>query len=196
VDSEDPAELCNMLGYNFRLGEIEAAIAGEQLKKLKGNLAGRQRTAAEFDAALAGLPGLVTPQVSAGCTHVYYIYGMTLDPARIGVRRERLVDALRAEGVPGLISGYQNVHLYPLFQQRIAYGTRGFPWTSPYCDRPVRYERGTCPVAERLHGETFLGISVCLNDYSMQDVRQVAGAFRKVWSQLDALRAAPERLAA
>lgn len=196
VDSDDPAELCNMLGYNFRMGEIEAAIAGEQLKKLKANLGGRQRTAAEFDAALAGLPGLVTPQVSAGCTHVYYIYGMTLDLVRIGVPRERLVAALRAEGVPGLISGYQNVHLYPLFQHRIAYGTHGFPWTSPYCDGQVTYERGTCPVAERLHAETFLGMSVCLNDYSMQDVRQVAGAFRKVWSQLDVLRATPERLAA
>lgn len=196
IDSSEPDELCNMLGFNFRLGEIEAAIAGEQLRKLKTNIEGRQRAVAEFDAGLAGLPGLTTPKVDPGSTHVYYIYGMTLDPARLGVPRDRLVAALRAEGVPGLISGYQNVHLYPLFQQRIAYGTRGFPWTSPYAGREIRYDRGTCPIAERLHAETFLGINICLNDYSAEDVRRVVAAFRKVWGQLDALRAAPGKKAA
>lgn len=196
IDSSDPAELCNMLGYNFRLGEIEAAIASEQLKKLSSNIAGRQRAVAEFDQGFSGLGGLVTPQVSEGCTHVYYIYGMTLDIEHLGVSREQLVAALRAEGVPGLISGYQNVHLFPMFQQRIAYGTRGFPWNSPYTSRDVRYDRGICPVAERLHGQSFLGINICLNDYSPEDVRQVTNAFRKVWNHLDALREAPRKLAA
>jgi perosamine synthetase len=190
VDSSDPQELCNMVGFNFRLGEIEAAIAGEQLKKLQANITGRQRVAARFDAGLAGLDGLATPRVGAGNTHVYYIYGMTLDPARIGVSRKRLAAALRAEGVPGLIDSYQNVHLYPLFQHRIAYGTGGFPWNSPYCGREVRYERGICPVAERLHAQTFLGMTICQLDYTDDDIERVVGAFRKVWSQRDALRAA------
>lgn len=190
IDSSDPAELCNMLGYNFRMGEIEAAIAREQLKKLAPNVQGRQRAVAAFNAGLAGLSGLTTPRVSEGCTHVYYVYGMTLDTGRLGVGRDRLVAALRAEGVPGLMSGYQNVHLYPLFQQRIAYGTRGFPWTSPHCEREVSYARGICPVAEQLHAHTFLGINICLNDYSDADVQQVVAAFEKVWHHLDVLRQA------
>ena len=187
IDSDDPAELCNMLGFNFRLGEIEAAIAEEQLKKLRANINGRQRAAAGFDAGLAGLPGLKTPQRSEGCSHVYYIYGMTLDTEQLGVPRDKLVAALRAEGVPGLVSGYQNVHLYPLFQQRIAFGTQGFPWTSSFCEREISYERGICPVAEGLHAQTFLGINICLNDYSSDDVAQVLGAFKKVWGQLETL---------
>lgn len=190
IDSSDPAELCNMLGFNFRLGEIEAAIATEQLKKLAPNVLGRQNAVAAFNTGLSALPGLKTPQVSEGCTHVYYVYGMTLDTDRLGVSRDRLVAALRAEGVPGLMNGYQNVHLYPLFQKRIAYGTRGFPWNSPYCSREIRYDRGICPVAERLHAHTFLGINICLNDYSTADVQQVVGAFDKVWRNLDALRQA------
>lgn len=190
IDSSDPAELCNMLGFNFRLGEIEAAIATEQLKKLAPNVLGRQNAVAAFNTGLSALPGLKTPQVSEGCTHVYYVYGMTLDTDRLGVSRDRLVAALRAEGVPGLMNGYQNVHLYPLFQKRIAYGTQGFPWNSPYCSREIRYDRGICPVAERLHAHTFLGINICLNDYSTADVQQVVGAFDKVWRNLDALRQA------
>ena len=188
IGSSAPADLCNILGYNFRLGEIEAAIAAEQLRKLKANIASRRRAVAQLDAGLAGLTGLATPCVSPGCTHVYYIYGMRLDTEVLGLTRDRIVAALRAEGVPGLISGYQNVHLYPLFQQRIAYGTGGFPWNSPYASREIRYDRGICPVAEDLHARSFMGINICLNDYEAEDVEQVVAAFRKVWRHLDALR--------
>ena len=190
VDSNDPQVLCNMIGSNFRMGEIEAAIATEQLKKLASNILSRQRVAAELNAGLGALLGLATPKVSDGCTHVYYIYGLTLDTTALGLSREKIVAALKAEGVPGVGSGYQNVHLYPMFQQRIAYGTKGFPWNSPYCGRDVTYEKGICPVAEHLHEETFMSLNICLNDYSTADVALVVSAFKKVWANLDALRAA------
>ena len=190
VDSDDPAVLCNMIGSNFRMGEIEAAIAIEQLKKLATNIKSRQRVAAALNAGLNALSGLATPKISDGCTHVYYIYGLTLDTAALGLKREKIVAALRAEGVPGIGSGYQNVHLYPLFQQRIAYGTNGFPWTSPHCSRDVTYEMGICPVAEKLHAETFMSLNICSNDYSSDEVALVIKAFKKVWANLEALRAA------
>ncbi|MBT9512447.1 MAG: DegT/DnrJ/EryC1/StrS family aminotransferase [Acidovorax sp.] len=189
IDTNDPEELSNMLGYNFRMGEIEAAIASEQLKKLGANIAGRQRAVKQFNAGLASLKGLKTPKVAPGNTHVYYIYGMTCDFASLGVTRTRVIEALRAEGVPGLISGYQNIHLIPMFRNRIAYGTQGFPWTSPYASRDITYAPGLCPVAEKLHNETFLGINICLNDYGPADVALVVEAFHKVWSQLGALQA-------
>ena len=191
IDSDDPAELCNMLGFNFRMGEIEAAIAQAQLKKLGTNINGRQRAAAALDAGLAGLPGLKTPQCSEGCSHVYYIYGIILNTDELGVPRDKLVAALRAEGVPGLVSGYQNSHLYPLFQGRIAYGTQGFPWTSPYCGRQISYARGICPVAEELHARSFLGINLCLHEYHPEDVQLMLAAFAKVWQHLDVLRDLP-----
>jgi len=189
IDSNDPAELCNMLGFNFRLGEIEAAIAAEQLKKLSRNIEGRQQAVAQFNRGLGALAGITTPKVSDGCSHVYYVYGITLDTDTLGVSREKLVSALRAEGVPGLMNGYQNVHLYPLFQNQIAYGTHGFPWKSPYARSNVSYARGICPVAEALHERTFLGINICLNDYSEDDVALVVSSFAKVWRNLDTLRA-------
>lgn len=190
VRSEDPAELANMLGYNFRLGEIEAAIASVQLTKLAARVESRQRAAARLDAALAGLRGLTTPVVAEGCTHVYYVYGLTLDIAALGVPRQRIADALRAEGVPGLVIGYQNLHLLPLFRHKIAYGTHGFPWTSPYCSRDVTYGPGICPAAEHLHATSFLGLNLCMCEYPAADIDLVIGAFHKVWAQMDALKAA------
>lgn len=191
VQGSDPLELANMLGHNFRMGEIEAAIAALQLGKLAGRVESRQRAAAALNRGLAGLAGLRTPQVSAGCTHVYYVYGLTLDTAVLGVPRPRIIDALRAEGVPGLMAGYQNIHLLPLFQHRIAYGTGGFPWTSTYASREVSYALGTCPVAEELHAASFLGLSLCMNEYPDEDVALLVQAFTKVWAQLESLREGP-----
>jgi dTDP-4-amino-4,6-dideoxygalactose transaminase len=188
VQGNEPAELANMLGYNFRMGEIEAAIASVQLSKLAGRVASRQRAAERLDAGLRRLQGLQVPQVSPGCTHVYYVYGLTLDPQALGVSRERLAQALRAEGVPGVMAGYQNIHLLPLFQRRIAYGTGGFPWTSPYASREVQYGPGTCPVAEELHSASFLGLNLCMCEFADADVDLVVQAFAKVWANLDLLR--------
>ena len=188
IQSDDPAELANLLGFNFRMGELEAAIASTQLDKLAARVASRQRIAAQLDAGLAGLAGLATPHVADDCTHVYYVYGLTLDVAAIGVSRLKIVEALRAEGIPALMAGYQNLHLLPLFRHKIAYGRAGFPWTSPYCAREISYGPGTCPVAEELHATSFFGISLCMFEFPPADVELVIAAFRKVWSALETLR--------
>ena len=187
--AQEPSELAGMLGYNFRLGEIEAAIASIQLDRLKERVASRQRVAAQLNAGLAGLPGLRTPQVTAGSTHVYYVYGMVLDTQQLGLSRDGLLAALRAEGVPGLMNGYQNIHLLPVFRRKIAHGTTGFPWTANPQGDAITYAPGLCPVAEELHARSFLGLALCLCEYEPQDVGRVIEAFRKVWGQLDALRA-------
>lgn len=188
VRTDDPAALSNMLGYNFRMGEIEAAIARVQLTKLAPRIASRMAAADRLTAGIRALPGITPPYTPQGLTNVYYVYGMTLDTAALGVSRALLADALRAEGVPGLVVGYQNLHLLPMFRNRIAYGTGGFPWTSPYAGQDVRYGPGLCPVAEKLHNETFLGLNLCMNEFEDADIDQVVAAFAKVWANLDALR--------
>jgi dTDP-4-amino-4,6-dideoxygalactose transaminase len=170
------------------MGEMEAAIASEQLRKLEPRIASRQAVAAQLNAGLQDLPGLATPVVAPGCTHVYYIYGLKLDAVALGVPRQRIVDALKCEGVPGLLNGYQNLHLLPTFRHRIAYGSKGFPWTSPYCDSDVRYGPGLCPVAEQLHTQSFFGLNLCMYEFAPADVELVITAFRKVWDRLPDLR--------
>ena len=187
VQSDDPAELSNMLGYNFRMGEIEAAIGSVQLGKLSNHVKSRAIVAEQFSKGLAPLKGLSGPKVADGCTHVYYVYGIVLDTKLIGVSRTKLVSALQSEGVPGLISGYQNLHLLPMFRNKIAYGVGGFPWNSQHCQSDVEYREGLCPVAEELHNSTFLGINLCMHEYSVLDVSQVIAAFHKVWDQLEKL---------
>jgi len=178
--------LTNMLGYNFRLGEIECAIGIEQLKKLEKLVATRQGIADRLSKGLRGLSGLCTPAVRSGCTHVYYYYPMVLDLRVLGVSRDKIHAALNAEGVP-VGNRYQNLHLLPIFQRKIAYGSKGFPWTSDICKREVDYGKGICPVAEELNDSTYLGFGMCVYDLGEQDVDLIVQAFRKVWDNLDQL---------
>ena len=182
------SDLTNMVGYNFRLGEIECAMGITQLKKLQNFVESRSRLANQLNGKLSHLPGLRTPSIVADSSHVYYVYGMVLDTKLLGIKREILVNALEAEGVTGLSNGYQNIHLLPIFQKKIAYGSKGFPWASDICHRNVTYEKGICPVAEKLHDETYMGFAMCLHDLTDSDVDLIGRAFSKVWQSLPELR--------
>ena len=184
VEDKGVTNLVNMVGHNFRLGEIESAIGIEQLKKLAGFVESRQRVAEQLTDGLKDLMGLRTPIIKPGCTHAYYVYPMVLDIERLGVSRERILAALEAEGVTGLASGYTNVHLLPMYQHKIAYGSSGFPWTSDICKRDVSYAKGICPVAEELHDRTFLDFAMCLHEFEDGDVNLIVAAFRKVWRNI------------
>ena len=182
------SKIDNIIGYNFRLGEIESAIGIEQLKKLSKLVESRQKIASLLNEGLKDLEGLEIPKLSENSTHAYYVYPMVLDTDKIGVNRNKIVDALVAEGIEGLMSGYANIHMLPMYQRKIAYGSNGFPWKSEICKREVSYKRGICPVAEKLHEKTFLGYEMCLYDLSNKDVQLVIDSFQKVWKYLSDLK--------
>ncbi len=188
VEDKGVTNLSNMIGHNFRLGEIECAMGIEQLKKLDKMVKSRQRIAQKLDVGLAGLRGLRTPVVKPDCSHVYYVYSMYVDVVALGINRQRLHQALLAEGVPALGASYQNLHMLPMYQKKMAYGSKGFPWTSEICKRDVSYAKGICPVAERLHEAEFLGFGICSHEYKDEEVDMIIAAFRKVWRNLEALR--------
>jgi dTDP-4-amino-4,6-dideoxygalactose transaminase len=187
VGDRGVTNIVNMIGHNFRLGEIECAIGIEQLKKLAGLVKSRQILAEALTTGLQGLPGLNTPVIGKDRSHVYYVYPMQIDSKKLGLSRERICDALNAEGVE-VTRRYQNIHLLPIYQRKIAYGSRGFPWSSDICKRQVSYDKGICPIAERLNDESYIGLGMCVYDLDLNDVSAIVKAFRKVWAQLDKLQ--------
>lgn len=182
------SDLTNMIGYNYRLGEIESAIAIEQLKKLPNLVKTRQKAAEKLTNLIGDLDHVTLPYIEKGCTHVYYIYPMVLDIDRLGVSRKKIIEALQAEGIKGLTNGYQNIHMLPMYQNKIAYGSDGFPWNSEICKRDVSYSKGICPVAEELHDSTFMGLSICMHEMSDNDIELIARAFHKVWDNMNLIK--------
>ena len=178
-------DLNNMIGYNFRLGEIEAAIGIEQLKKLESIVKRRQEICENLTKGLSKLNGLITPEIKKDNTHSFYIYPLKLDNLKIKVSRERIIQALVAEGIhDGLANGYANLHLLPIFQEKIAYGKKGYPWSLTENGRKISYNKGICPVAEKLHDITLINFEICLFDLSDSDVSLIIQTFKKVWENL------------
>ena len=188
VSGKGVTNLTNMIGYNFRLGEIECAIGIEQLKKLDALVETRQKAAERLARGLSMCRGLTVPKVQDNCTHVYYVFGMVLAIDELGVSRDRIAEALEAEGIEGVCAGYVNVHLLPMYQNNQAYGSNGFPWSAEFSRQDVSYSKGICPVAEELHEKTFLGLEMCMLDLADSDVDLIIGAFKKVWSNLHELK--------
>ena len=177
--------ISNMIGYNFRLGEIEAAIASEQLKKLDSLVERRQQIAMKLTKGFEHLPGLITPFVSSNSSHVYYKYAMQINPKVMPLDKGDLVNLLKQEGVPGLTTGYVNVHLLPIFQEKIAYGKSGYPWKFQNDGMSRNYSKGICPTAEKLQDETYFAIDLCEFEFSDLQVDKIISAFVKVWNQLE-----------
>ncbi len=179
--------ISNMIGYNFRLGEIEAAIGIEQLKKLDSFVESRRNCAEILNEELKDIKEIQIPNARQNTTHSYYIYPIVLNLNLIPVNRARIKQALEEEGVQGLSEGYVNIHRYPIFQKKIAYGKNGFPWNSSLNSNAIDYSVGICPVAEELHDKSFLAFNNCHYDLKESEVRLIGKAFRKVFSSLNEL---------
>ncbi len=184
VQSKNKNTLSNLIGYNFRLGEIESAIGIEQLKKLKKEVKKKQKISNQLTAGLQELPGLTLPRYKKDFTHSYYVYGINLDLKKLKYSRKFILKKLQSKGIPGLSSGYTCLHLLPMFQKKIAYGNKGFPWNSQFYKGKVSYKIGTCKNAEYLHFKSFIKFETCLYDLSKEDVNFVIKGFKTVWKEL------------
>lgn len=182
-------DLAGLVGFNFRLGEIEAAIALEQLKRMPALAAARLANADFLTARLAGLAGLTPPVVKPGVVHGYYLYAIRYDEQAVGVPRDLYLKALQAEGVPA-VGGYTKpIYLQPMFQRRMAYGDKGCPFGCPHYQGHVSYERGICPVCERMYFKALFFINLIHAGLSRADMEDVAAAFHKVHANLEELKA-------
>jgi perosamine synthetase len=188
VKNKGVRNIVNMLGFNFRMTEIEAAIGSEQLKKLEGLVRPRIEAADYLGERLRPLPGLTPPSVPTDVRHGYYCYAMRYDARKTGVPRARFARALHAEGIP-VSEGYvQPIYLQPLYQERVVYGSGGCPFTcSPY-KGTVNYEKGICPVTERMHENEMLLADVCYAGLSREDLDDVVHGFTKVIDNIGTLK--------
>ena len=191
-------DLVNMVGFNFRMGEIEAAIGLCQLAKGPDLIRRRQANVAHLENRLAGIPGLTMPVVGDGNAHVYYVHAMTYDPLVMDLPRAIFLDALKAElpatelregEGPLMGAGYvRPIYLEPMFQEQTAYGALGCPFACPHYKGEVNYGRGLCPETERAHFKTLITHEMIRPPMTTTDLDDVANAVQKVVENLPALR--------
>jgi dTDP-4-amino-4,6-dideoxygalactose transaminase len=189
VEAKGETELANMVGFNYRMTEVEAAIVRGQLKKLPRLIAERVRNIKYLEKKLAGVPCLRMPKVRKHCTHAYYQHCFLFDEKTAGVHRNQFVEAVKAELAPIALRetegikvgcGYvKPLYLLPMFQSKIAFGSKGYPWSAS--DRAYDYSRGACPVAEDLHFNKLIAHEYMRPGMTKADLDDVVRAFTKVW---------------
>ena len=117
-----------LLGFNYRLTDIQCALGLSQLPKLDDWVVRRRAIAARYTAALAAVSAVETPTVLSDRESAWHLYVVRLRLERLRVDRAQVFRALRAENI-GV-----NVHYIPV------------PWHSYYA--ALGYRKGSWPVAE------------------------------------------------
>lgn len=191
VEGKGVTDLTNMLGSNFRLTEIAAAIGRAQLSQLQRLNTERIANGEYLTENISRIPGIRAAKTRPGCSHVYYQHPLLYDEKAFGIPRDTFIQALKAElptrGLgehegPLISAGYvKPLYLMPIFQKRIAIGRDGFPFNSPHYRGSVSYQKGICPVAERMHERELIIHELMRPPMSRQDLDDVAAAFRKVY---------------
>jgi perosamine synthetase len=138
-----------IVGHNFRMTDIHAAIGLAQLAKLPGYNDRRRAIAARYDRELRGV---ITPFVAAGVTHVYHQYTIRVN------RRDEFVEQLRERGV-----GTGVYYPIPVHRQKpliaLGYGDQRFPVTERLTEQVV-----SIPVHSSLSDEEVAAVIGAVNE--------------------------------
>ena len=123
------------LGFNYRMGELCAAVLLAQLERIEEFVAWRQRAAQAFDQVVRACSWLKPQYVGADYEHSYWSYVVKLDTGKDGVTWEQFFDKFAELGGDGFYGAWSLTYLEPLFQE----GSLG-----------RTYAPGLCPVAEAI----------------------------------------------
>ncbi len=133
-----------LMGGNFRLSELQAALALTGIERFPAQAREREAMAAYMDEALSEVPGVrVLPRDPRHTTRSFYRYIFTIDPAVFRVEHDACCAALEAEGIPAE-TGYAAMHHYELFQP--SHSRLAVPNAFP---ERFDFSRMQFPVAER-----------------------------------------------
>ena len=178
--------LVNMLGFNYRMTEVQAAIGLVQLKKLDRNNEKRRELAKILNSGLEKVLGIKPPYVPDYAYHVYHVYCSKYFEEETGIPRKLFVEAVRAEG--GLVGeGYtEPLYTSPLYREKLV-RSKGCPFTCPFYKGSVDYSNGVCPVAEELCYKRGLWFGIH-SELSREDINDCLAAVEKVLSNVEELK--------
>ena len=147
-----------MLGYNYRITDIQAALIVSQMKKLDQFKARRKKIVKMYDEAFAQIPEIIVQKEIAESDTCRHLYIIRLDTEKLSCTRREFFDAMSAENVQCQIH-YVPVYWFPYYQK-------------------LGYKKGLCPVAEEVYkGIMSIPLYPRMTD---RDVRDVIHAVTKV----------------
>ena len=167
------------LAPNYRMNELQGAVAVAQLKKLKWICDRRNTYGDGITEGIKGLPGIYPHKITEGGKCSYWFYMLRIDESEASVSRDEYVRALTMEGIP-CSAGYipACVYEYDLFVNKNAYPGSDCPFGCKFYGKDITYGKGLCPTAEEILATT---IRLNVNEfYTEDDLRDTVKAMQKV----------------
>lgn len=147
-----------MLGFNYRITDIQAGLLISQLNKLECFKARRKEIVKRYDEAFAQIPQITVQEEIPESDTTRHLYILRIKPEKLRIDRREFFDALGAENI------VCNVHYIPVYY---------FPYY-----KKLGYEKGLCPKAEKLYEEIMsLPLYYGMSD---KDVEDVIAAVQKI----------------
>jgi len=161
-----------ILGYGYRMTELEASLGVVQLKKLDKMNDVRIKLTNYLTEKLNKIDGFHHTTLDY-VKHVYYVYAFTYDEKIVGISRDKFCEAMIAEGIP-VSGGYvKPLYLNPLYQEK-----RGFAFK--HYSGNVNYSKGICPTAEFLYEKNLILTPVCRPPATLDDMDDIVSAIHKI----------------
>jgi len=178
----------DLVGYNMRMTELQAAILTEQLYKIDDYIAMRQKNIFEINKLLCDVPGIYPTFIRSNCSHSYYVQSFLYKQDLMkGIHRDKFIAAVKAElsgeekrldkGVPIGCGYIKPLYRMPLFLRAQHPAIKGRV-----------YQEGDCPVAEELYKNTLFTMMYHALPLTMEDIQDIGNAFYKVYENLEELR--------
>lgn len=146
------------LGYNYRLTDLQGAIAIEQLKKADRFTETRQRNAALLTEGLSGIKGIILPTIAADRTHVFHQYTIRIT-SDFPLSRDEFVQQLQGREIGAGVYYPRALHTYPHIAK-------------------LGFSEGDFPIAEQMASEV---VSLPVHPaVSPQDVEAIIAAIKEV----------------
>jgi len=196
IDDETRLRVYNasILGYMYRTQELPAALARAQLERLDEYNQIRILHCSYLSEQLNEIPGVHTPYVPEDRKCVYWMYIVEFHPEEVGVEdlkpeqfRIGMEKALFMEGVQ--LGQWQTmpVPAQDLFQTKMGFSGSGYPWKFSQAGKDMVYRAEDYPNALELC-QRYTAVVGYHPPNGMEVVEKYAEAFRKVFSDLDAVR--------
>ena len=114
-------------GFKYNMMDIQAALGLGQLPRLEGFIAERTRLAERYDAAFAGLSGLILPQRTPyAARHAWHLYTPLVDTDRLRIDRDGFMAELKKRNI-GTGLHYTAAHEFSYYAGRFGWRPDDFP---------------------------------------------------------------------
>jgi len=118
------------LALNYRMSELQGAVAAAQLPKLPGVVAARIETAGRLTELLEGVPGIQTPVIESGARHTYWKFCLRVDGDVIEGGSPALGAALGEKGIFSAPRYIQKpAFMCQVFRDQVTFGASRYPFT-------------------------------------------------------------------